>query len=326
MASVAQTKPPGPSPHPFAQSTKILLWAVLPTLFITLSISSPITGALSLLILAPTLWLIHHNNTRPPPQKTDPETLLWTYVLTGTVGVIAIIIIQSLISYTLALALFQDTTSAFLKEMQRSEDDVASLKPDTLALRREMASQWSYWVFMFLFAFLAAALPEELLKYTGIIYARRRGRVISERDYITLGAASALGFSTIENIGFVYAAAVQQTTNFGKLALTVIERVVLGSPMHMMGGILTAFDASRRDFRGEDISLGRMMLVPVFFHGIWDFSLFGVSALDGNVGWVHPQGKSLVLLLGIAAAILGTLTYVTQKRFESWKAQREKSK
>ncbi|KAI1397255.1 protease prsW family-domain-containing protein [Hypoxylon fuscum] len=307
------------SQRQFSRSTKVLIWIVLPAVFVALGTASPLTAFLSLFILAPTFWLIRYDRAHPLNQRLDPETFIWTYILTGTVGTAIVIVVQSILSYALALALFREETRKLLVEIQRGEDDVAKLDPEMLATRRQMASQWQYWVFMLVFAFFAAGFPEELLKYSGLVYARRRGRITHEHNYITLGAAAALGFSTVENIAFVYAAT-RQNQNPGKLLLTLVERVVIGSPMHVMGGLLIGLSAVRRDFYGESFSLAQILGIPILFHGTWDFSLFGISALDGNVGWVHPRGKSLLMVFGIAIAIQGILALIIRKRFVSWKA------
>ncbi|KAI2617625.1 protease prsW family-domain-containing protein [Hypomontagnella submonticulosa] len=309
----------------FSRSTRILLWAVLPALFIALVITSPLTAALSIFILAPTFLLLQYDRAHPADQRVDLETFTWTFVLTGTVGVAAVIIVQLVVSTAFCFALFPTTAFAVLKEVARSESDVATLDADALAARRQIAEDGRYWVFMLAFAFFAAAIPEEVLKYSGVMYAKRRGRIVHERNYVTFGAAAALGFSTFENIGFVYAAA-KEDKGVADLVLALAERVLIGSPMHVMSGLLIGMDAARRDFRGEVLSLTQILAVPVLFHGTWDFSLFGVSALDGNVGWIHPRGKSLLLVFGIAATILGTLVFTVQKRFASWRAQQKKSK
>ncbi|KAI0376259.1 protease prsW family-domain-containing protein [Hypomontagnella monticulosa] len=309
----------------FSRSTKILLWAVLPALFIGLVILSPVTAFLSLFILAPTFLLLRYDGTHPADQRVDLETFIWTYMLTGTVGVAAVILVQLAVSTALCFALFPTTAITVLTEVGRSEPDVANLDADALATRHQIASDVRYWVFMLAFAFSAAAIPEEFLKYSGVAYAKRRGRIAHEQNYVTLGAAAALGFSTFENIGFVYAAALADN-GVTDLLVSLAERVLIGSPMHVMGGLLIGMNAACRDFRGEVLSLTRILTVPVLFHGTWDFSLFGVSALDGNVGWVHPHGKSLALVFGIAITILGTLTFVVQRRFADWKIQQKKSK
>ncbi|KAI1774952.1 protease prsW family-domain-containing protein [Hypoxylon cercidicola] len=309
----------------FSRSTGTLIWAVLPVLFTALAIASPLTAFLSVFILCPTFYLVRYDRTRPPDQRVDLETFIWTYVLTGTVGTAAVLVVQSLLSYLLALAFFQGQTAQLLREIQRGEDEVASLDAETLAARRLMAGRWQYWTFMLTFAGFAASVPEELLKYAGLVYARRRGRVAHAHNYVTLGAASALGFSTVENVGFVYAAAKLQNQGYGELLLTLFERVAVGTPMHVMGGLLVGIAASRRDFRGEALSLVRILRVPVLIHGAWDFSLFASSALDGNVGWVHPRGRSLLIVLAIAISTQLVMVLVVRKKYASWEAQ-EKEK
>ncbi|KAK6958325.1 hypothetical protein Daesc_001123 [Daldinia eschscholtzii] len=281
----------------FSRSTRILLWVVLPAIFIVLGIASPLTALLSLFILAPTFCLLRYDRARPVNQRTDLETFIWSYVFVGTVGVFAVVVVQSLLLYLLSYALFPSSTSILLAEFARSEDEVASLDAETLATRRQIASK--------------------LLKYSGLVYARRRGRITHEHNYITLAAAAALGFSTFENIGFIYAA-VQEGKGFGHLALAIVERVLIGTPMHLMGGILIGLAAADHDFRGKTSSLVQIIGLPALIHGAWDFSLFGTSALNGNVGWIHPHGKSLLAVIIIAVIVEGTLFFVVRKRFASW--------
>ncbi|XXG98139.1 hypothetical protein Hte_004460 [Hypoxylon texense] len=236
----------------FSRSTKILIWVVFPVLSIALGIASPLTALLSIFILGPTFYLVRYDRRRPEEQRADLETLIWTYLLTGIVGTATVVVAQSLLAYLFALALFPHgaALTQLFQEIQRSEHELASLDASTLAARRRMAGCWQYWVFMLAFAFGAASVPEELLKYAGLMYARRRGRVAHPHNYVTLGAAAALGFSTVENIGFVYAAA-KQNQERGELLLTLFERVAVGSPMHAMSGLLIGIAASRRDFFRE---------------------------------------------------------------------------
>ncbi|KAF3059926.1 integral membrane protein [Daldinia childiae] len=310
-----------PSKHQFSRSTKILLWVILPAIFLALGIASPLTVLLSLFVLTPTFFLLRYDRARPADQRTDIETFVWTYVLVGTVGVFAVVVVQSLLFYLFSYALFPSSAPALLAEFARSESQVASLDAEALAWRRQIASSWQYWTFMFLFAYLGASIPEELLKYSGLAYARRRGRITHEHNYITLAAAAALGFSTFENIGFIYAA-VQENKGVAHLLLAIVERVVIGSPMHLMGGLLIGLGTAGRDFRGKTSSLAQIIGLPTLIHGAWDFSLFGTSALNGNVGWIHPYGKSLLVVLVIAVIVEGTLLLVVRRRFASWNSHK----
>ncbi|KAI8963320.1 protease prsW family-domain-containing protein [Daldinia sp. FL1419] len=314
-----------PNSIQFSRSTRILLWVILPAIFVALGIASPLTALLSVFVLAPTFWLLRYDRARPVEQRTDLETFVWTYVLVGTVGVFAVIVVQSLSFYLFSYALFPSSASTLLSEFARTEDKLASLDAETLTARRHMAGSWQYWVFMFLLAYFGASIPEELLKYSGLAYARRRGRIAHEHNYITLGAAAALGFSTFENIGFIYAA-VQENKGAAHLALAIVERVLIGSPMHLMGGLLIALGTASRDFRGEASSLARIIGLPALIHGTWDFSLFSTSALNGNVGWIHPHGKSLAIVIIIAVVVEGSLFLVVRRRFADWNSHKNKSK
>ncbi|KAL7628045.1 hypothetical protein AAE478_002241 [Parahypoxylon ruwenzoriense] len=214
--------------HQLSHSTKILVWIILPAIFVGLGIALPLTATLAAFTFIPTLCLVWYDRARPLDERVDFETFIWTFVLTGTVGTVAVAVVQLILSYVLALAFFQSAATKFLEEVQRGEDEVAKLDSETLAVRRQMASQWQYWVLMLAFAFFAAGLPEEVLKYSGLI--------------------------TFENIGFLYAAT-QANHKSWELALTLVERVVVASLMHAMSGLLIDLDAERRDFHEEAMGL-----------------------------------------------------------------------
>ncbi|KAI1657071.1 hypothetical protein F4813DRAFT_390043 [Daldinia decipiens] len=258
-----------PSKHQSSRPTRILIWVILPAIFVALGIASPPTALLSL---------------------TDIETFVWTYVLVGTVGVFAVIVVQSLLFYLSNYALFPSSARTFLAEFARGEGEVSGLDAETSAMRRRIAGSWQYWTFMFLFAYLAA-----------------------------------LGFSTFEDIGFIYAA-VQENKGVAHLALAIVERVLIGSPMHLISGLLIGLGTAGRDFRGKSSSLAHIIDLPALIHGAWDFSLFSTSALNGNVGWIHPYGKSLLAVVVIYVIVEGTLLFVVQRQFTSWNSHESKTK
>ena len=75
-------------------------------------------------------------------------------------------------------------------------------------------------------------------------------------------------------------------------------------------GVLTAVHMIRRDLKGQQLSPFRILYPSVLYHGCFDFAMFAVSAIDGNVGWIHPKEPSrILLLLALAVSMLSTLVW-----------------
>ncbi|KAI0597786.1 hypothetical protein F4775DRAFT_218484 [Biscogniauxia sp. FL1348] len=297
-----------------SHATKILVWLGLPSIVVGVWILSPLTASLIPALLLPTFCLVWWDRAQPIDQRTNIETFIWTYVLTGILGTTVVIIIQSILSYVFALVLFQADTERFFAEFQRSGADIASMDAETLAARRQMAASWPNWIFNFLLAFVMAGTVEEWLKYSALALAHRYGRIFHERNYIVLAAAGAMGFGTFEAIGFIYAAA-REPEGPGGLAMAVVERIVVGPPMHAVGAALIGLNTARRDFHGQSLGIANIIALPLFFHGLLDFCLFSFSALDGNVGWIHPHGKRLLLVYGVVLTVHGILIIYVRRRF-----------
>ena len=227
--------------------------------------------------------------------------MIWTYAITGTVGMSLDIALQGLLSYGTALFLFRNDAKKYIKEFTMSEDKIKDAAHR--ATGRDMSRRWQYWVFLLIFCFVMAGVLEEALKYLALTGARKYGKVVQERDYITIPVAAAVGFATIENIAFAYGA-YKSGEGPIRLAMTVLERTVFGIPGHAMTAVLIGLNVLARDVRQEPMHMWRVLLEPILFHGCFDFMLFAISAYDGNIGWVHPKGASkicitLVLVVGI---------------------------
>ena len=134
---------------------------------------------------------------------------------------------------------------------------------------------------------------EEPLKYSSIVYARRRvaGEPGKRRDraYLDYAVAGALGFGVVEAIGFIYAAVESGGETWLRLMFTLLERVA-GSLVHLLVAALMALRAIRRDFYGDQMSWCAVVGPSISLHGMYDFVALGASALEGNVGWIHPGG------------------------------------
>ncbi|KAH6644926.1 hypothetical protein BKA67DRAFT_586479 [Truncatella angustata] len=312
VANGAATMKSG-SPQASSKATTALLWAVLPGLGLTFLFTSSLKAAFLPVLLAPTFCLFWVNQSFPVTKRADLKTLIWTYVLTGTIGTTLVVVFQSLLSYGFAVVIFGSDLDTYFKEFGKSEKILMEADEETLSRRREMAGRWGYWLYLVFLAFITAGLIEEYMKYCALNLARRYGRVTKQRDFLTVAVAAALGFSTIENIGFVYAA-VREKQPTNELFLTVAERVVVGSTGHSLPALLVGINAVQENYHNQPTSLFVVIRDAVLFHGSADFMLFAISAIDGNVGWVHPRGSLMYLMFALVIIMQSTFgCYVRQK-------------
>ncbi|KAK4499988.1 hypothetical protein PRZ48_008174 [Zasmidium cellare] len=273
-------------------TTTILSWNLPPTILVLLGLASPLTMLLSAPVLAISIAFLRYCYLRDPTNAAHFETLFYTLLATGTIGVAGVSTIQGTLLKPIANLLFGSQATEYFTEFTRS--NINDLSDVDKKRRKQMAWSWRYIAFLFLFTFGLAALSEEVLKYSGIVTARRFGSVETGREYLQTAIAATLGFSTVENIAFLYAG---RHDSAAMLALTTVERIVLGMPGHALSGCLLALGV----MRGGEVGWVQLFFSPVVYHGLWDFSLFSISAANGNVGWVHPKDVgSGMAVLGVA--------------------------
>ncbi|KAH0844592.1 hypothetical protein AYO21_08520 [Fonsecaea monophora] len=297
-----------------------------------------------LLICLPTVYLYSRETSRDHQKRTDTSILVWTFILGGTVGITVAMLAQSVLAYLLAVLCFSGHTNAvvYLAETVKTEDDI--IDEAHWKRRREMSHRPAYWVFMMLFAFVVAGLVEESIKYIAITtmlgWAQRSshgaGDVINDRDYMTVAVAAALGFATVENMTFLAGAARQRKDSGGSgssagggaiALLTAVERAVIGTPGHCMTAAMIGANMlvrARHDSLGKGgqhstlasiLTTWSILRDPVLFHGCFNFMLFAVSALEGNVGWIHPRGwRTVCFVLVVAVSLQATLALVLRAK------------
>ena len=121
-------------------------------------------------------------------------------------------------------------------------------------------------------AFVLAGVVEELAKWVVLVAAVYAWREFDEpMDGLIYGVAIALGFATLENFLFL--------SNRG-LAI-VWQRAIFAVPAHALFGGCMGFYVGRAKFAPADgarqsrfgLSLALSFIVPVGFHGAYDFSL-----------------------------------------------------
>ncbi|MHC4943812.1 MAG: PrsW family intramembrane metalloprotease [Planctomycetota bacterium] len=134
------------------------------------------------------------------------------------------------------------------------------------------------WVLM---PILVAPVTEELLKFFFLIWALRlfagfRKEFDEPMDGIVYAAAVALGFASLENIGYLAIASMQD-----KLTTVFVIRALLSVPAHVLFSGMWGYAlgmsrcaALKRDKKKASVLWG--VIMAVFFHGIFN----GLAYLD----------------------------------------------
>jgi len=119
-------------------------------------------------------------------------------------------------------------------------------------------------------AFVLAGLAEELAKWVMLVAAVYAWREFDEpMDGLLYGVAIALGFATLENLLFLSSRGVS----------IAWQRAIFAVPAHALFGGCMGFYVGRAKFSPTPrtgqfwLSLGLSFIVPVAFHGAYDFAL-----------------------------------------------------
>jgi protease PrsW len=122
------------------------------------------------------------------------------------------------------------------------------------------------------FAFIVVALSEELSKFIMVrFYAFKKKAFDEPFDGIVYAVMVSMGFATLENISYVL--------QYGYA--TGVLRMFLSVPAHATFGILMGYHMGLAKFdytdRGRHFLLA--LLLPILFHGLFDFFLMVGSSL-----------------------------------------------
>lgn len=304
-------------------STRLLCYTGPPSVILFTTLASPRTGLLCPLAFIPTAGLYRkwqNANERDPSRRAKLQPLVWTYATTGTLGLTAVALVQIGICKAVSAFLFSsETRKVFWKEFARTT--VVGLTAGERTRRAKLASSWQNWVFNGALSFLAAGFFEEALKYLPIFYARHWGSPEKngkrrDRAYIDYAVAGALSFGVIETIGTLYASCERGQEAWPKLALAVVERVVFGQLAHLSVAALTALRAIRRDYYGDQLSWWSVVGPAALLHGAFDFVCLSASALEGNVGWIHPSGLGTTFtMLGLCSSLVATAVWKVRQEW-----------
>ena len=121
-------------------------------------------------------------------------------------------------------------------------------------------------------AFVGVALVEEFFKWLVVIlFAYRRPEFDEPLDGIVYCVFSALGFAAVENIMYVVG-------NYAVSPNIALYRGILSVPGHALFGVSMGYFMSLAKYATDRAVSARYMrrslLVPIFFHGVYDFMLF----------------------------------------------------
>jgi RsiW-degrading membrane proteinase PrsW (M82 family) len=160
--------------------------------------------------------------------------------------------------------------------------------------------------FLFLLSYISAGCVEESLKYwcTNRIKGKYRPAYRAMHGICIYAVAAALGFSTIENIGYVVGPALAKggDSSFVAVLLNTLGRTCISTPLHLLTAYLIGLNVVRRDILGEPLNIVQVMGWPVFFHGTFDFGLFLVMALQSK--WSSGDGDDAVSYVLMACVVL----------------------
>ncbi|EMC92988.1 hypothetical protein BAUCODRAFT_151366 [Baudoinia panamericana UAMH 10762] len=294
-------------------TAQTLRWLGMPAFLALASIGAPHTALSYPILLLPTLGAVYSWHYSIHSQRAELDTLTTIYFLSATVGMVLDMLAQALLAYGTGILIFGDQLVAYLREVSRTS--VTGSSASQLADRASMAASWRYYLFLLLFNYLLGPPLEEAIKYAPIAWYEGRASsaegadankvTASKRKYLHYAVAAALGFATSENIAFVRAA-VKAGESPSRLAITVLERTVVGGLGHAFTAALIAVNAAK--YAGKAGSVGKLVQVlgpSVLYHGTLNMVLLVISALNGNVGWIHPTNPWTVA--GMVAAVAGIL-------------------
>ncbi len=147
-------------------------------------------------------------------------------------------------------------------------------------------------------AFLAAAVPEEILKYRVITRYSAKLKAFNEpMDGVVYGAAASLGFAALEN--FLYVAQGGWAVAIGR-ALTAV-------PSHACLGAIMGYYVGQARFNPQSARPAEHgLLSAIILHGLYDFPLLAIHHARQQAGktdtagvFFLPEGWLLLLFIAV---------------------------
>ena len=127
----------------------------------------------------------------------------------------------------------------------------------------------------FRYAFFGAAIPEEIAKFVMLWLLVRHSKYFDEAiDGIVYAVFISLGFAAFENVLYLF-------NNMDQWVAVGIVRALFSVPAHYAFGVLMGYYYSQYRFSVRPSSKVALcvLLVPIVFHGLFDFILMSFSSL-----------------------------------------------
>lgn len=234
----------------------------------------------------------------------DFELIVKIYVLSNSIGMIVVMIVQSMIAIPFGILCFGFKQFFQLYEEIQSSNFKSYKDIKNLSVEKN----FSYHIFIFLLSFLMAAGIEETLKYIMVNYAKRKMQRNSPSilDYQIYAIITSLGFSTMENIAFQLAAGFNSNVSILNLFSDAMIRIIVSTPSHCLFGYLIGLRIIRRDIFKQPLSFWDIVKWSIFLHGITNLWILLIAAHD-----LAPSTTVWNVLAVILSAISG---YIVLKR------------
>ncbi len=132
-------------------------------------------------------------------------------------------------------------------------------------------------VLSFFMSFIVAGLTEEVFKFLSIrIHAYNHPSFQSPMDGFIYAISASMGFALIENILYVV-----RETEISPLMLALL-RGLTAIPLHALCGAFMGYYLGMNKIKGK-YSLWHVLLVPIFIHGIYNFSVFSLGSFSSTM-------------------------------------------
>lgn len=321
--------PPGGQPPTLTQQWHTLgrwikLFCILLLVFWGMEMMAmPKAGILLPLLFLPTYLL--YQQWRKHYESVELYMLARLYACAFAPGALVVMLIESVATVLFMLLCFRDYAHDYAKGVERGENPVdPATGTDSSNDNNDNNEGLEFlnypespqlFLFLFLLAFVSAGIVEESLKYylTNSI-RKQRPAYRRLRGFLLYACAAALGFSTVENIGYVLGGAHSDYTFLG-IALNALGRTCISTPLHVMTGYLIGLQVIRRDLLHEPLNLTQVMGWSVAFHGAFDFGLFVIMALQSHWSSADAEDEdnnlvSFVLMACVVVNVYAGLAFV----------------